>query len=184
MKVNTRQFALMVFLIYWGLIVVAMATGLWDNTAATKTGIGILPPEEIHGTMTVQELLDTYALDKEIFYTVFKLPASTPTTLRLRDIAHKNGFEVEEIRNYVKENLTTTQQGTIDACQDCQDRSACPEEQKYNTSAILKGTPSGVPFLYPLNPIFTYLLSFIALTPNVHFLSFFNEIFSKLRMSN
>lgn len=107
MKVNTRSFFAVIFFIYWGLIGLSMATGIWDSSNVTKENNGVMPPEEITGTMTVRELLLTYSLNKETLYTNFKIPAQEPDTQALRDLAHRYGFEVENIREFVESHLDT-----------------------------------------------------------------------------
>lgn len=116
MKVNTRSFFLVVFFIYWGLIGLSMATGLWDSSNAIKENNGILPPEEIHGTMSVKELLLTYSLNKEVLYTNFSIPMQEPDSQALRDLAHRYGFEVEDIRKFIQ----SYGEIPVESCESCQ----------------------------------------------------------------
>lgn len=130
MKLSTKHFVILVITVYWGLIVLSMASGLWDTYGfANENKPTVITPEEVTGMMTVQELLNAFALDKETFYANFKIPPSEPTSQSLRSLVHKYGFEVEDIRKYLEENLPpkNTSSGLNEPCENCADKDLCIE---------------------------------------------------------
>lgn len=76
----------------------AGATGGSEQAAPTGTD-----PAEVKGWMTVQQIVDAYAVPVAELYAAFGVPAGTPATTELKDLEGLSGgrFEVTALRDWL-----------------------------------------------------------------------------------
>lgn len=89
----------------------AQIAGVWttsgkvggDGKAITVTGAD---PAEIKGWMTVQQVLDGYAVPKDDFYAKFGVPADAPPATPLKELEKLvPGFSVDTVRAWLAERI-------------------------------------------------------------------------------
>jgi len=111
MKVNKFWFPIIVIVIFFGTIMVGMATGTWktENDKTLKIVDGKLDVSSIRGSHRIMEIVKTFHLDKEEFYKTFDLPKDFPPTSKLKDIVEvlreKHPELVNISMNYIREKL-------------------------------------------------------------------------------
>ncbi len=65
----------------------------------------ILPPDEIKGSMTMNEIATTYGVDGKKVFEKAGWPVESDPEISIKTVAHELGKEVQEIRNSIKDLL-------------------------------------------------------------------------------
>ncbi len=112
MKVNKFWFPVIVLVIFFGSIMVGMATGTWKTEGDKSfkfTASGELDVGSIRGSHRIMEIVKTFHLKKDEFYKTFGLPSDFPPTSKLKDmipiIEEKNPDLGKIDMNYIREKL-------------------------------------------------------------------------------
>lgn len=111
-KLNFYSITLIIFLSFALFIGGSMYTGYWQTERAATPKIieagsfqGQYDPYDIRGSYTIEEILTLYQIPKQDFYTGLELPASLPTSSKLKELESiVNGeeyFEVSDVRDFV-----------------------------------------------------------------------------------
>jgi len=111
MKINKFWFPVIVVVIFFGTIMIGMATGTWQTEGKKEFKMvnGKLDVRSIKGSHRIMEIVKTFHLNKEEFYKTFDLPPDFSPTSKLKDIVgylKEKHPELGDIdMNYVREKL-------------------------------------------------------------------------------
>lgn len=102
MKINKKQFIILTFLIFWGIIALSITTGVWKSK---MKGIEIQSKEitgkKIKGWMKFMALEKLFKVPLKHIYNELKLPKNIDPTQSIKTIKEKYNFEMEELRKIV-----------------------------------------------------------------------------------
>ncbi len=111
MKINKFWFPIIVVVIFFGSIMIGMATGAWQTEGKKEFRIidGKLDVGSIKGSHRIMEIVKTFHLNKQEFYKVFNLPPDFPPTSKLKEVVEYLNEKHPELGGismvYIREKL-------------------------------------------------------------------------------
>lgn len=86
-----------------GTVVQSGAAGA-SSAASEPGGAGALDPQEVKGSMTLQQILDAFrGITAAEICAKFGVPSDTPTSTQLKTLAQRgNGYEVSQLREWLE----------------------------------------------------------------------------------
>ncbi|HYG60572.1 MAG TPA: 4Fe-4S binding protein, partial [Symbiobacteriaceae bacterium] len=105
--------------IFGGVILLSMATGTWEASAAGREPVvdsatQQLSTEDIRGWRTLKEIIDLWGVPQEVLYREMGLDASTPTSTQLKQLeGHTNAQGLVVNTGFVRDLVGRWQRGEL-----------------------------------------------------------------------
>jgi hypothetical protein len=102
MRINKKQFIILTFLIFWGIIAVSITTGVWKTK---MQGIEIhseeITGDEIKGWMKFKAIEKLFNVPLNYVRTELKLPKDIDIDKNLKELKENYNFEMDELKEIV-----------------------------------------------------------------------------------
>ncbi|SJZ36816.1 hypothetical protein [Selenihalanaerobacter shriftii] len=102
MKLNKKQFVIITFLIFWGIIGVSITTGVWESQMqGIEVHEGEFSKDDIKGWMKLKAINKLFGVPLEYTCNELGLPGNINKEAKLKDLKKKYSFEMAELRKII-----------------------------------------------------------------------------------